>query len=342
MGWSLFRHQDVADVLAGPETYSSASRHLAIPNGMDPPEHGQFRDALTPHFTDEQMNALEPRCRQIAVDLLGQMLSSGEAEFMDAFATPFPLRTICAFLGWPEELWECLGGWTHGNQQAAFTRDPAAGKALARLLSEHVKANLDAHRTAPDDVIDVTDALLAADVDGQRLDDDRIVSILRTWIAGQGTVAAGLSLVVVHLAEQPDLQERLRIDPSLIPAAIEEILRADDPLVANRRTTTREVEVQGRTIPQGANLTLMWIAANRDPRAFDDPDSIRLDRDTGANMVWGQGIHLCMGAPMARLEMRVALEALLSRTSRFELAGEAPRRTVYPSNGLAALPLRFT
>ncbi len=341
MGWSVFRHEDVVAVLADPTTYSSASKRIAIPNGMDPPEHRRYREALAPHFTDERMAALEPRSRQIAQELVEAMLAQGEVGFMDAFATPFPLRTLCAFLGWPEDQWESLGGWTHGNQQAAFTRDRAAGKALASLLAEHVKANLDVHRM-PDEVSDVTDALLATDVDGQRLNDEQIISTLRNWIAGEGTVAAALSVVVLYLANRPDLQEQLRADPSLIAAAIEEILRVDDPLVANRRTVTREVEIQGRTIPAGENLTLMWIAANRDPRAFDDADAVRIDRETTDGMVWGQGIHLCLGASMARMEMRVALEVLLSETKLFELAGEAPRRTVYPSNGLAALPLRFS
>ena len=341
MGWSLFRHQDVANVLADPETYSSVSRHPAIPNGMDPPVHGRYRDALAPRFSAVQMAALEPRCRAIAADLLESMLAGGEAEFVDAFSTPFPLRTLCAFLGWPEQLWECLGGWTHGNQQAAFTRDPAAGKALASLFSEHVKANVAAHRASPRAVDDVTDGLLATSVEGRALDDEQIVNILRNWTAGHGTVAAGLSILVLHLAEQPKLQQRLRSDPSLIPMAVEEIMRADDPLVANRRTTTREVEIQGGTIPEGASLTLMWIAANRDPRAFEDPEAVRLHRGIDAGLVWGQGIHVCLGAPLARLEMRVALEELLARTQRFELVGEAPRRAVYPSNGLHALPLRF-
>lgn len=341
MGWSVFRHEDVVAVLADPTTYSSASKRIAIPNGMDPPEHRRYREALAPHFTDERMAALEPRSRQIAQELVEAMLAQGEVGFMDAFATPFPLRTLCAFLGWPEDQWESLGGWTHGNEQAAFTRDRAAGKALASLLAEHVKANLDVHRM-PDEVSDVTDALLATDVDGQRLNDEQIISTLRNWIAGEGTVAAALSVVVLYLANRPDLQEQLRADPSLIAAAIEEILRVDDPLVANRRTVTREVEIQGRTIPAGENLTLMWIAANRDPRAFDDADAVRIDRETTDGMVWGQGIHLCLGASMARMEMRVALEVLLSETKLFELAGEAPRRTVYPSNGLAALPLRFS
>jgi len=242
MGWSLFRHADVTAVLEDPLTYSSASRHLAIPAGIDPPAHGRFRDALAPHFGDERMAALEPRTREIAVELLEPMLAAGEAELMESFATPFTLRSLCAMLGWPEEQWECLGGWTHGNQQAAFSRDPAAGRALAKLLSEHVRDNLEQHRQVGR-YDDVTDALLATSVDGKPLDDEQIVSALRNWVAGEGTVAGGISLLALHLAEHPDLQDMLRRDPSLIPAAVEEILRVDDPLVANRRTTTRDVEI---------------------------------------------------------------------------------------------------
>lgn len=342
MGWSLFRHKDIAAVLADPETYSNASRFLAIPNGMDPPILGRYREALAPNFDPAQMARLEPRAREIAANLLVPIVSAGEADFIDAFATPFAFKTLCALLGWPEQQWECLGGWAHDSQQAAFSKDSAAGKALANLFSEHVKANLDMHRTSPDSVADATDALLGIEVDGTQFDDDQIVSILRNWAAGHGTVVAGLGILVLHLAEEPVLQDRLRSAPSLIPAAIEEILRVDGPLVANRRTTTREVEIQGRTIPKGESLSLMWIAANRDPRTFDDPNTIKVERSTGAGLVWGQGIHLCLGAPLARLEMRVALEELLARTKCFKFAEDAPRRAVYPSNGLAALRIRVS
>jgi cytochrome P450 len=338
----LFRHEDIATVLADPQTYSNVTRFLAIPNGMDPPVHGRYREALAANFDQEQMARFEPRVRETAANLLVPMLFDGEAEFIGAFATPFVFKTLCALLGWPEQQWECLSGWTHGSQQAAFSRDQAAGEALASLFSEHVKTNLDAHRASPDEVADATDALLRTAVDGKRFDDDQIVSILRNWAAGYGTVAAGLGILVLHLAQEPELQDRLRSDSSLIPAAIEEILRVDDPLIANRRTTTREVEIQGRTIPKGEGLALMWIAGNRDPRAFDDPNAVKIERSTDAGLVWGQGIHLCPGAPLARLEMRVALEELLLRTTRIEIAGDAPRRAVYPSNGLAALLLRVS
>src|SRR5690606_37833764 len=140
-----------------------------------------------------------PRARAIAATLLEPSVGSGELDVIDAFARPFVLKTLCAWLGWPERQWECLGGWIHGNQQAAFTRDHAAGAALAGLFSEHVKANIREHRTARHAVLDATDALLRVEVDGKPFEDDEIVSILRNWTAGQGTVAAGLSILVVHL-----------------------------------------------------------------------------------------------------------------------------------------------
>jgi cytochrome P450 len=206
MGWSLFRHEDIATVLADPEKYSNVSRFLAIPNGIDPPVHGRYREALDPNFDREQMARVEPRAREIAAMLLGPMLSGGEVEFIEAFANPFALKTLCALLGWPEQQWECLGGWVHGSQQAAFNKDPVAGKALASLFSEHVKANLDTHRASPNHVADATDALLSTDVDGVRLDDDQIVSILRNWTAGHGTVAAGLGIWSCILLRRPNFR----------------------------------------------------------------------------------------------------------------------------------------
>lgn len=340
LGWSLFGHDDVTRVLADPGTFSSRSRHLAVPNGMDPPAHGPYRTALASLFAPDRVNVIEARSREIGADLIGVMVEAGDAEFVTGFAEPFALRTLCAFLGWPEELWECLGGWTHGNQQVALTRDRAAGRALAGLIAEHITINLDEHRGPGHAGADVTDALLQTAVDGANLTDEQIVSVLRNWIAGEGTVTGGLSLLVLHLAEQRELQDRLRREPDLIPAAIEELLRFDGPLVANRRTTTRSVEVGGRRIGAGESLTLMWIAANNDPAAFDEPGEIRPDRDLSESLVWGQGIHRCLGAPLAQLQMRVALEELLARTSGFEVAGTV-RRSVYPSNALAELGITF-
>ncbi len=341
LGWSLFRHGDIVAVLDDPATYSSASRHLAIPNGMDPPQHTIYRNALEPFFDEARMVEFMPRCRAIARELVDRSLPRRQLEFMTEFSEPFALRSECNFLGWRDDIWPDLQGWTHGNQEAALSRDRAAGKRLAEELAQHVTEEIRARRNGDDDRNDdLMSQLMTIEVDGRPLSDEALVSILRNWIAGHGTVAAGLGILVYHLAGDQDLQQRLRNDPSLIAAAADELLRVDDPLVANRRTTTRPVAIGGRQIDSGSNLTLMWIAANRDEREFVHPDTIDLDRNERASLVFGAGIHDCIGAPIARMELRVALEELLDRTGGIELVlSEAPVRNVYPGNGFASLPV---
>lgn len=343
LNWSLFRHGDIAGVLADPKIFSSASKHRAVPNGIDPPEHTRYRNALEPYFTPERMQAFEPKCRKIAADLVQALPANSEFEFIRAFAHPLSLKSQCAFLGWPPEVWERLHGWTDGNQEAALSHDHAAGAALAHQFASYVEEALRVRRDAgakPGD--DLTASLMAINVDGKPLTDDDIVSVLRNWTAGQGTVSAGLGILVAHLAQDPETQAKLRSEPGLLPNAIEEILRSDGPLVANRRTTTREVEIGGRTIGAGEHLTLMWIAADRDPHVFTNPDEVRLDRDNRASYLFGAGIHDCLGAPLARLEMRIALEALLAGTTTIELGdAEAVKRAVYPSNGFQSFSVRL-
>ncbi len=366
LDWSLFRHQDIVNILADPETYSSASKRRAVPNGMDPPEHTLYNHALAPYFQPEQMKALEPGCRRIAVDLLEEILARGgdEFDFIPEFAQPFPIKTLCLFLGWPQETWESLRGWTHGNQEVAFSQNREAGAALAREFTGYVMEALRVRREGGGhasgnmvdtkhskqtrhagyitDITDVTTSIMGITVGGVALSDEDIVSVLRNWTAGQGTVAASIGILVYYLARHTEMQERLRSEPALLPAAIDEILRADGPLVANRRSTTRAVEIEGRKIDAGEHLSLNWISANRDPRTFDDPDAVRLDRSPADNLLFGAGIHYCLGAPLARLEMRVAMEELLARTSTIELgAADLPRRHIYPSNGFGELPVRL-
>ena len=340
LGWSLFAHRDVVEALRDTATFSSAMKRRAIPNGMDPPEHTVFRQLLDPYFTPEHMAAFEPRSRAIASALLGPILARGDTEFISEFAEPFPHQALCAFMGWPVADWNRVRGWTHGNQDAAFRQDREAGAALARDFAAYVTEILDARRAAIGPGDDLMSELLGLVVGGKSLSNEDIVSLLRTWTAGHGTVAAALGIAAFHLATDLDLQERLRREPALIERAIREILRADGPLVANNRTTTREVEVAGEKITSGERISLMWIAANRDPEVVPDPDDVRLSREPGDNVLFGAGIHRCLGEPLAMLNMRVALEELLSRTRRIELTSTlAQPRDVYPSNGLRSLSI---
>src|SRR5690625_4566241 len=168
-----------------------------------------------------------------------------------------------------------------------------------------------------------------------------IVSILRNWTVGElSTIAASAGIMAHYLAEHPELQDRLRARPQDLPAAIDEMLRIHPPLIANRRVATRDVELGGRQIPAGDRLTVIWASANRDEQVFGDPDEFRLDRDPADNLLYGAGIHVCPGAPLARLEMRVFLEELLAATTAIELVpGEAPVRAAYPASGFTTLPL---
>jgi len=167
--------------------------------------------------------------------------------------------------------------------------------------------------------------------------------VLRNWTVGEiGTISAALGILAHHLSEHPDLQQQLRTQPSLLPAAIEEILRIHGPLVANRRITTRAVEIGGRKIAAGERISLIWISADRDGRVFEDPETYRPHRDQTANLLYGAGIHVCPGAPLARMEMRVAVEELLARTAGIDFIREQPPTTaVYPGSGFATLFLRI-
>lgn len=342
LDWSLFRHADVARVVSDPGTFSSATKRLAIPNGMDPPEHTAHRAPLEPYFGPKRMAGFEPRSRRIAAELLDLAVRRGQIEAIEDFVNPFAHRALCAFMGWPVEDWNRISGWTHSNQEATFRQDREAGAALAREFATYVTEILDARR-ADGSTDDLMGELIHTTVHDEPLTDEQIVSAMRTWTAGHGTVAAALGIVIRYLAQHADLQDRLRVEPELLDRAVREILRTDGPLVANSRTAARDVEIGGRAIGAGDRISLMWIAANRDPSAFPQPERVDLDRDVADNLLFGAGIHRCLGEPLARLNLRVGVEELLRHTDRFEFAGsKAPTRHVYPSNGLSSLRMRLT
>jgi cytochrome P450 len=339
MHWSLFRHADVTAVLADPVTFTNASRHHAIPNAMNGAEHAKHSSILARYFASAAMDAIAPQCRDIARQAVCALPRPGTVDAVADIAEPAALRMMCAFLGWSEETWQRVRTWIHRNREATFHQDRDAGQALAAEYAAIVTDALEDHRRRGlrDDV---TAQLLCTEVDGHRWNDADIIATLRNWIAGHGTVSAVIGIVIAKLAADQALQGQLREQPALIAAAIEEIPRADGPLVANARTTTREVTIGGRVIPADERLSLMWIAANRDPRAFDAPDEIRLDRDQQGNLLYGAGIHYCLGAPLARLELRVTIEELLRHTAEFSLASPEPlEREKYPGNGFVAVPL---
>lgn len=343
--WSVFRHEDVVRALNDPETFSNAaSRHLSVPNGMDPPEHTEYRRIIEPYFEPERMEAFEPVCREIAADLTQSLLERDDVEFIANFAQPFAARVQRAFLGWPPGMRERLRRWTRKNQEATLAQDRTVMAEVARefeaYVDEMLRDRCEAGAQASDDV---TASLMHARVRGRPLRDEEIVSILRNWTVGEiGTISAAMGILVDFVANHADSQRQLRGQPSLLPNAIDEILRVHAPLVANRRVTTRPVTIAGREIGAGERVSLIWMSANRDGEAFEDPETVRLDRDPADNLLWGAGIHVCPGAPLARLEMQVAMEELLGKTTRIEPGpGKPPAKAMYPASGFTTLPLRI-
>ncbi|MCO5222448.1 MAG: cytochrome P450 [Thermomicrobiales bacterium] len=343
--WSVFRHDDVMRILADHETFSNqVSRFLSVPNGMDPPEHTVYRGVIVPYFSKERVQAFEPVGRAIVVEHVDRVTARGQIDLISDFALDVSVRMHCAFLGWPEHLHQRLAEWTLRSRDAARFRDQSALAAVShefRALVDEMLHERRASHASPED--DVTRLLMSETVFSRPLDDEEITSILRNWTVGEiGTMSAAIGIVVHFLAEHPDLQEHLRAEPSLLSPAIDETLRLHGPLVTNRRIATRRVEIGGRTIEAGERLSLNWVAANRDERAFENATTFALDRDPSRNLLYGAGIHVCPGAPLARLELRLVLEELLQRTSGIELdpAGQ-PVMASYPASGFATLPVRM-
>ncbi len=339
--WSLFRHDDVMRVLQDHETFSNAaSNHLSIPNAMDPPEHTPYRKIVEHYFGPEHMKAFEPVCQVIADALVSDQRRGEAFELMGGFAQPFALRIQCAFMGWPDTLHEPLRQWIDKNHRATLAGDRSTMAQIALQFDGHIKQQIvlrrDAGERARDDV---TSQLLHEHIHGRALSDEEIVSIVRNWTVGElGTIAASVGILVHYLAVHPALQAELRQQPGNLPAAIDEILRIHAPLIANRRITTRPVEIGGRKLDAGERLTLIWAAANRDDTVFGDPDAFDPEHNGANNLLYGAGLHVCPGAPLVRLELRLLMEALLAGTSGIDLVlSQPPQRAAFPASGFSSL-----
>lgn len=342
--WSLFRHEDVARVLGDHDTFSNqVSAHPSVPNGMDPPTHTAYRQLIEPYFGPAPLARFEPECRRIAQQAVDSLPVAGEVELMAQFARDAVVRMLCAFMGWPGELQVPLQEWTRKNQAATLSGDRAAMAAVAFEFDGHIRARLSARRARGSQAgDDVTTRLLRETVNGKALTDEEIVSIVRNWTVGEmSTMAASIGILAQYLAERAGLQQRLREQPALLSAAIDEILRIHAPLIASRRLLRQDAEIGGQALTAGDRVTLMWASANRDESVFGDPDEFRLDRDPSLNLLYGAGIHVCPGAPLARMELRIVMQALLAGTRRIAPApGKTPVRAQYPASGFSSLPLR--
>jgi cytochrome P450 len=360
------RHDDVLTVLKDHETFSSvgaltsaaaprppevteilAEGHPEMPYiiEIDPPLHDRIRGLVARAFTPRRIAALEPRIEEIAAGLIDGFVGLGSVDIVEAFAWPLPLRVLGELFGFPEDDLVRIHHW--GTDWLLLQQDrPTAelvghARGLVELQRYCVDAVEERRRTPTDDLLgalvtandSAADPLSVVEIAGLPLD---------LMVAGHVTVTRAIGSTLARLFLEPALREHL-LDPALAPKAIEEILRLESPAQGLFRVTTREVELGGATLPAGARVMAHFASANRDACVFAEPDAYCPERgDIGKHLAFGKGIHFCIGAPLGRLELRVALPMLLRRLPGLRPgAGEAVRERVFFARGFASLPVMW-
>lgn len=343
--WVLLGHAEVVKAATDPETFSSrVTDRLALPNALDGAEHAAYRAVVDRYFTDDLVAGEEEQCRKHASAIVDALPRDVTVKTIGSIGIPYAVRSQTSWLGWPSELEDQLVAWIADNHEATRSGDRERMAAVADRFDRMILALLDSRRDKP--ATDVTARLMNETVEGRRLTDDEVVSILRNWTAGDlGSLATSVGVLVHFLATHTQVQESLRemvrdADRHGVEAAIEEILRIDDPFVANRRLTTQSTDIGGVEVPRGARVLLNWTAANRDPLVFGDPDHYDPVGNAEANLVFGIGPHVCPGRSLTLMELRVMLGELLGRTNWIEPAPGRPAvREMPPVGGWARVPV---
>ena len=346
--WVLTRFDDVYGVLRDHETFSSARGISPGINGgggtlmitSDPPRHTHLRGVVNKAFTPQRVAALRPRIQQIVDELLAGVGN----ESVDAVALltyPLPVIVIAGLLGIPPTDRERFKRWS--SAVVGFTDTGMRGDNTLAVMEmmQYFAGVIAQRRTALGD--DLISAIVAATIDGERLSDRELLAFcLLLLVAGNETTTNLIGNMLNVLVERPDLWTALRDNRALVPAAVEETLRYDSPVLLLWRTATRPVEIRGTPIAENEKVMVVYAAANRDPDAFPEPDEFRLDRGLSRHVAFGYGIHYCLGAPLARLEAEVALNELLDRFARVE-RGDGPGERLGSGilRGFKRLPLRF-
>ncbi len=326
--WAISRFEDVwqatLDVASlTTEGIEEAASLRPMLNYLDPPRHDRLRTLVSRAFTFRRVGEMEPQIRRIAGELLDALAGRSECDLVEAFAEPLPGRIIAEMIGVPPDRRETFLG--HTRKMLTTNPDISITEAIrepSERIYEEFARLLDERRAVPED--DLMSALLAAEIDGERLDDDEILGFCyQLIVAGNDTTTSLIGNGAVLLANHPEQQKWLADDPERIPAAVEEMLRFEPPAQALPRRSRTPWSLHGETIPEDERVLLVWAAANLDEREFDEPERFDVTRRITRHLSFGHGIHFCLGASLARLEARVAFETLLERYPRYSL-GEQP------------------
>lgn len=358
--WLVTGMAEVRTVLSDPRFARSEARSLGVRMGraaifdqpgildLDPPEHSRLRRLVASAFSARRVRALRPRIQQITDDLLADLAGrTPPVDLNGAFCFPLPIAVICEILGVPYADRERFRGWSERIMSTTAYAPEEAGDALASLAG-YIAGLVAAKRRAPDDSL--LRALTAARDEQDRLSEEELVHLgLGLLVAGHETTANVLGKGLVALFDHPDQLAALRADPSTIPGAVEEVLRyvalGVQPTRGLVRATTRDVELGGVTIPAHNVVVANPLAANRDPRAFPDPDRLDLGRAEAADHVtFGHGPHHCLGAQLARMELEVAFTSLVRAFPTLRLAVPVEELTYREGmliTGLRTLPVTW-
>lgn len=346
--YALSRFDDVQAAARDWETFSSAEgvdiddagRLLGLNSflDMDPPRHDELRKIVRGHFSARDISKLEPLVRQHVEDLVDAIACRDEADLAADLAWPLPLRVICELLRFPREDHSQLEQWFHSLVYRGLqTELPETSKETAAIMRRYFEDKADERSTRTQD--DLFGTIATSEAEGRLSRRELGDLCFLLFIAAYETTASLISNSLFLLAQHPDQRAILTKDHSAISGAVEELLRYEAPLQFLARTTTRDVDPHGQVIPEGARVLLLFGAANRDDRRFPNPDLLDLRRSPIRNLAFGEGIHHCLGAPLARLEERVVLETLLARLPDYAVSGRVVRHHLLTSWGLEALPV---
>ncbi len=313
---------------------------------MDPPDHTRMRALANTAFSRKAVEDWRPEIKRITDSLLDAVVDRGEADLMEEFAYPLPVTVIAELLGVPLDDRENFVTW--GRQLIAmfsfsiedFTPDRTElGNSAITSFNDFFEGLAAERRKSPRD--DLLTALVEAETEGERLSHEELLATcLLLLIAGHETTANLIGNATVALRRNPDARARMRDDPSVVSSGIEELLRYDTPVQMTARTTLEPIEVAGVQIPANQRVASMLASSNRDASKFDRADELVLDRTSTPHVSFGGGIHFCLGAPLARLEARIAIPELLQRAPKLAFAtDELEWRKTFPFRGLRSLPV---
>ena len=331
-----------------PPAYPAGDPRAELPAAdlleLDPPDHTRIRRLVSGAFTPKAIAGLEPWIRETTDRLLSSADAAAGFDLVDTLAFPLPIAVICHLLGVPAQDQARFRAWGHA---VAATLEPQTSMAAQNqtreaelALTSYLRDLVAKRRADPDESL--LSALVAIEEDGDRLSSAELVSTaLLLLVAGFETTVNLIGNGTVALLGEPEQWERLREDPALVPAAVEELLRYDSPVQVTQRIAVEDVDLDGTAISKGTAVIVAIGGANRDPAVFDQPDRLLIDRPNASrHLAFSLGIHHCLGAALARLEGRIAIEELTRRYPDLELAGPPVRRPLLVLRGFETVPVR--